>query len=169
MFARDTRTSGAHLISILIEALKATNTEYTDYKLLTTPQLHYITRCLNTKGSPYEYGEPTEQGYYEKTASSLKAAMKGRRFSGSVTVDCANGVGGPKLRELIKHLPSPSESGLEIKVVNDDVLKPERLNYQVSAFGKVLDRIAAKRMLSSAERILSRRTSAHRLPHMQPR
>ena len=58
--------------------------------------------------------------------------MQGRQFSGSVTVDCANGVGGPKLRELIKHLPSPSEGGLEIKVVNDDVLTPERLNHQVS-------------------------------------
>ncbi|KAL8702343.1 MAG: hypothetical protein Q9224_000045 [Gallowayella concinna] len=133
VFARDTRASGPHLISILIEALKATNTDYTDYKLLTTPQLHYITRCLNTKGSPHEYGEPTEQGYYEKTASSLKAAMQGRQFSGSVTVDCANGVGGPKLRELMKHLPSASEGGLEINVVNDDVLKPERLNHQCGA------------------------------------
>ncbi|KAL8821074.1 MAG: hypothetical protein Q9223_000836 [Gallowayella weberi] len=133
VFARDTRASGPHLISILMEALKATNTSYTDYKLLTTPQLHYITRCLNTKGTGYAYGEPTEQGYYEKAASSLKAAMQGRQFSGSVTVDCANGVGGPKLRELIKHLPSASEGGLEIKVVNDDVLKPERLNHQCGA------------------------------------
>ncbi|KAI4205472.1 MAG: hypothetical protein LQ346_001426 [Caloplaca aetnensis] len=133
IFARDTRPSGAHLVSVLVEAFKATDTEYTDHKLLTTPQLHYITRCLNTKGSPYEYGEPSEQGYYEKTAASLKAAMQGRHHVGSVTVDCANGVGGPKLRELIKYLPSPSEGGLEIKVVNDDVVKPERLNYQCGA------------------------------------
>ncbi|KAL8983850.1 MAG: hypothetical protein Q9205_002020 [Flavoplaca limonia] len=133
IFGRDTRSSGAHLTSILTESLKATGTIYADYKLLTTPQLHYITRCLNTKGSPYEYGEPTEQGYYKKTASSLRVAMRGRQFSGSVTVDCANGVGGPKLRELIKHLPSPSEGGLEIKVVNDDVLTPERLNHQCGA------------------------------------
>lgn len=134
VFARDTRPSGAHLVSILVEGLKAADVEYTDYKLLTTPQLHYITRCLNTRGSPYEYGEPSEQGYYEKTAASLKAAMQGRRFVGPVTVDCANGVGGPKLRELIKYLPSPSEGGLEIKVVNDDVVKFERLNHQVGAF-----------------------------------
>ncbi|KAL8690120.1 MAG: hypothetical protein Q9218_004369 [Villophora microphyllina] len=133
IFARDTRASGAHLVSILTEALKVTKAEYTDYKLLTTPQLHYITRCLNTKGTIYEYGTPTEEGYYEKTASALKTAMQGRQFSGSVTVDCANGVGGPKLRELMKHLASPSEGGLEIKVVNDDVLKPERLNHQCGA------------------------------------
>lgn len=167
VFARDTRSSGAHLISILIEALKATDTAYTDYKLLTTPQLHYITRCLNTKESPYEYGEPTEQGYYEKTASSLKVAMQGRQFSGSVTVDCANGVGGPKLRELMKHLPSLSEGGLEIKVVNDDVLKPERLNHQVSIWGKVIDYILAKESLSSAEPTSLKPTSAHPLLHMR--
>ena len=116
----------------MIEGLKATNTEYTDYKLLTTPQLHYITRCLNTKGSLYEYGEPTEQGYYEKTAAAFKKAMQGRKSSGSVTVDCANGVGGPKLSELIKYLPTAAEGGLDIKIVNDDVVRPERLNHQVS-------------------------------------
>jgi phosphoacetylglucosamine mutase len=131
VFARDTRASGPHLVSALLAALEASGTEHTDYKLLTTPQLHYITRCLNTKGTPYEYGEPTEQGYYKKTAAAFKAAMGNKKFNGPVTVDCANGVGGPKLRELIKYLPSPSDGGLEIKVVNDDVVKPERLNHQV--------------------------------------
>ena len=119
-------------MSALLAALEASNTEYTDYKLLTTPQLHYITRCLNTKDTPYEYGEPTEKGYYEKIATAFKAATGTRKFNGPVTVDCANGVGGPKLRELIKYLPSPSEGGLEIKVVNDNVVEPERLNHQVN-------------------------------------
>ena len=131
VFARDTRASGPHLVSALIEGLKATQTEYTDYKLLTTPQLHFITRCLNTKGTEYEYGKPTEQGYYEMLATSFKAAMKGRGFNGCVIVDCANGIGGPKLKELMKYLPIASEGGLEIKVVNDDVIKPDRLNHQV--------------------------------------
>lgn len=132
VFARDTRASGPRLIAALVAALKCTETEWTDYKILTTPQLHYITRCLNTKGTLYEYGEPTEQGYYEKTAAAFKTAMKGRKFKGAVTVDCANGVGGPKLTELVKHLPSVSQGGLEIRIVNDDVLAPERLNHQVS-------------------------------------
>ena len=132
VFARDTRASGPRLVSALLTALEASDTEYTDYKLLTTPQLHYITRCLNTKDTPYEYGEPTEQGYYQKIAAAFKAATGTRKFNGPVTVDCANGVGGPKLRELIKYLPSPSEGGLEIKVVNDNVVEPERLNHQVN-------------------------------------
>lgn len=131
IFARDTRPSGAHLTSILAEALEATETEYNDYSLLTTPQLHYITRCLNTKGTPYEYGEPNEQGYYAKIAASFKAALQGRQFSDSVTVDCANGIGGPKLRELTKNLPSPFDGGLGITIVNDDVINPDRLNFQV--------------------------------------
>ena len=131
VFARDTRASGLRLVTALIAALDSTGTDYTDYKLLTTPQLHYITRCLNTKGSSYEYGEPTEMGYYEKMARSFQAALGGRKIRGPVTVDCANGVGGPKLKELIRYLPSTSEGGVEIKVVNDDVLKPERLNHQV--------------------------------------
>lgn len=131
VFARDTRASGPRLVSALLAALEASKTESTDYELLTTPQLHYITRCLNTKGTPHEYGEPTEQGYYQKTAAAFKAALGSKKFDGPVTVDCANGVGGPKLRELIKYLPSPSEGGLEIKVVNDDVVQPERLNHQV--------------------------------------
>lgn len=62
--------------------------------------------------------------------------MQGRQHIDSVTVDCANGIGGPKLRELLKYLPPPSEGGLEIKVVNDDVVKPEKLNYQVRRFTK---------------------------------
>lgn len=132
IFARDTRASGPHLVAALVEALNATGTEYTDYKILTTPQLHYLTRCLNTKGTQYEYGEATEKGYYTKTAEAFKQAMKGRKASGSVTVDCANGVGGPKLAELLKYLPKAAESGLDVAIVNDDVLKAERLNHQVS-------------------------------------
>ena len=132
VFARDTRASGPRLVTALVAGLEASETEYTDHKLLTTPQLHYITRCLNTKGTPYEYGEPTEAGYYEKLAAAFNDAIGYKKFSGSVTVDCANGVGGSKLRELIKHLKPPSEGGLEIKVVNDDVVRPERLNHQAS-------------------------------------
>ena len=131
VFARDTRASGPRLVAALKAGLEASGCEYTDYNLLTTPQLHYITRCLNTRGTSYDYGEPTEQGYYEKTGAAFREAIGGKKIHGGVTVDCANGVGGPKLRELIKHLPPASEGGLEIKVVNDDVTRPERLNHQV--------------------------------------
>lgn len=132
IFARDTRASGSTLVACLVDALRATGTEYTDFKILTTPQLHYLVRCVNTKGTQYEYGEISEEGYYKKLGAAFKQAMKHRKTTGGVMVDCANGVGGPKLRELLKYLPGQAEGGVDIKVVNDEVHKPEILNLQVS-------------------------------------
>ncbi len=131
VFARDTRASGHRLAEALKAGLAAVKVTGEDFKYMTTPQLHYIVRCRNTMGTPYEYGVPTEQGYYEKLAAAYKTIMTSRKTEGRVIIDCANGVGGPKLRELIKYLPSKDEGGLEIKVVNDDVVNPEALNYQV--------------------------------------
>ena len=133
VFARDTRPSGPKLVTALVDALEATGTEYTDYKLMTTPQLHYITRCTNTEGTPQSYGDVSERGYYEKLSEAFKRAMKGKKISGPVLVDCANGVGGPKLAELMKYLPKASEGGIDIKIINDDILKAEVLNHEVSA------------------------------------
>ncbi|KAF7122823.1 hypothetical protein CNMCM5793_000933 [Aspergillus hiratsukae] len=131
VFARDTRASGSRLISVLSAALTAAEAEFIDMKYMTTPQLHYVVRCKNTLGTQYEYGEPTEQGYYEKLAEAFKRVMKSVKVKGSLTVDCANGVGGPKLRELIKYLPE--DTGLDIKIVNDDVINPDSLNFECGA------------------------------------
>ncbi|GIC93907.1 phosphoacetylglucosamine mutase PCM1 [Aspergillus udagawae] len=131
VFARDTRASGSRLVGVLSAALTATEAEFIDMKYMTTPQLHYVVRCKNTLGTQYEYGEPTEQGYYEKLAEAFKRVMRGVKVKGSLTVDCANGVGGPKLRELIKYLPE--DTGLDIKIVNDDVINPDSLNFECGA------------------------------------
>lgn len=129
--ARDTRASGSRLLGCLQDGLAAADAESKDYGFLTTPQLHYMVRCLNTEGTKEAYGVPTEKGYYEKFAAAFKTALHGKKPTGHLTVDCANGVGGPKLTELIKYLP-PKEEGLEIFVVNDNVIKPESLNVDVS-------------------------------------
>lgn len=128
VFARDTRASGSRLVGVLNAALTATEVEFIDFKYMTTPQLHYVVRCKNTLGTQYEYGEPSEQGYYQKLVESFKKVMRGVKVQGSLTVDCANGVGGPKLRELMKVLDTP----LEIRVVNDDVINPDSLNFEVN-------------------------------------
>ncbi len=39
-----------------------------DFGFMTTPQLHYIVCCINSKGA---YGEPTEVGYHSKLASAF--------------------------------------------------------------------------------------------------
>jgi phosphoacetylglucosamine mutase len=137
--ARDTRASGSRLLGCLLDGLKAAGAESKDYGFLTTPQLHYMVRCLNTEGTSEAYGVPTEVGYYEKFSSAYKRAMGRKKINGGLTVDCANGVGGPKLNELIKYLPV-KETGPEISVVNDNVIKPEALNVDV---GLVTASIAA--------------------------
>jgi phosphoacetylglucosamine mutase len=129
--ARDTRASGARLLGCLQDGLTAAGAEQKEYGFLTTPQLHYMVRCLNTEGTKDAYGTPTEKGYYEKFGAAFKTALHGKKPSGSLTVDCANGVGGPKLTELIKYLPSGQEGGLDISVINDNVIKPESLNVDV--------------------------------------
>lgn len=132
IYARDTRPSGPKLIAALLDALNAVGAEHMDYKLLTTPQLHYLTRCTNTEGTPQSYGEVSEKGYYEKLSEAFVRAIKGKKVNGPLTVDCANGVGGPKLAELLKYLPKVSEGGVDIKIINDDVVRPESLNFEVS-------------------------------------
>lgn len=131
VFARDTRASGSRLVGVLNSSLTVTEVEFQDLKYMTTPQLHYVVRCKNTLGTQYEYGEPSEQGYYEKLGEAFKRVVRGAKVKGGLTVDCANGVGGPKLRELLKYLPGPEAGGVDIKVVNDDVINPDRLNFEV--------------------------------------
>ena len=129
VYARDSRDSGPMLVSALVDGLSFYNstTTATDYGLLTTPQLHYIVKCLNTDG---EYGTPTEQGYYEKLSSAYKKILSAYPNSNySITIDTANGVGGPKLHDLAKYLGDL----VRIKVVNDKYLEPELLNSNCGA------------------------------------
>ncbi|KAL4992449.1 hypothetical protein BDW68DRAFT_79355 [Aspergillus falconensis] len=164
VFARDTRASGSRLVGVLNAALTATDVEFLDLKYMTTPQLHYVVRCKNTLGTQYEYGEPTEQGYYEKLAASFKKVMRGVKVNGSLTVDCANGVGGPKLRELIKYLHSPDEGGVDIKIVNDDVINPDSLNFDCGAdYVKTKQRAPPSSKASPLDRCASLDGDADRL------
>lgn len=113
----------------LSDGLNAFEAESTDYELKTTPQLHYLVRALNTQGTNSPYGIPTEEGYYNKMATAFKQLMQSKKKSSRLTVDCANGVGAPKLTELLKYL---GDDHLEIRLVNNDIHNPNKLNYQVS-------------------------------------
>ncbi|CRG92507.1 phosphoacetylglucosamine mutase [Talaromyces islandicus] len=164
VFARDTRASGSRLVGILGAALTATEVEFTDFKFMTTPQLHYVVRCKNTLGTQYEYGEPTENGYYEKLSEAFKKVMKNVKVQGALTVDCANGVGGPKLRELIKFLTPPSQGGVDIKVVNDNVINPDSLNFECGAdYVKTKQRAPPSSKAAPLERCASLDGDADRL------
>jgi phosphoacetylglucosamine mutase len=132
VYGRDTRPSGHKLVTALAGGLESTKAEYVDYKILTTPQLHYLVRATNSEGTPLSYGKVSELGYYEKLSEAFVRAMKGRRVNGTLQVDCANGVGGPKLSEFLKHIPK-DKVNFDVKVVNDDVLRPELLNLDCGA------------------------------------
>jgi phosphoacetylglucosamine mutase len=125
---RDTRPSGQSLSQSLSDGLNAFEADHVDYGLLTTPQLHYLVKCLNTEGTNAPYGEPTEEGYYHKLATAFNQLMQGKKAASQITVDCANGVGAPKLAELVKIL---GNEHLRIKIVNHHIGEPEKLNKEV--------------------------------------
>ncbi|KAI9297409.1 Phosphoacetylglucosamine mutase [Neoconidiobolus thromboides FSU 785] len=130
IIGRDTRPSGPKLIESLVHGLQAVGSEYKDEGVLTTPQLHYIVRCLNTANTPKPYGEPTEAGYYSKLSGAFKTLLKGRNPPSPLTVDCANGVGAPKLKKLAEEI---GIKYLQINITNDDIDSQEKLNYQSGA------------------------------------
>lgn len=129
VYGRDSRESGPALIKALQDGLKVTNAEATDYGLVTTPILHYIVRSLNTLNSPNAYGTPTELGYYQKLGEAYQNVLAGFNKNYSITVDAANGVGGPKVKQLLTHL-----GGLiDLTVVNDNYESPNLLNQDCGA------------------------------------
>lgn len=127
IIGRDTRPSGVDLVSAFVDGLKVLDAKSTDYGILTTPQLHYITRCLNTAGTPEAYGEPSAEGYYKKLAAAFKILVDGKTKLSPLTLDCANGVGAPKFQEFLPYLGD----SLSVKIVNDDIDNPSKLNLNV--------------------------------------
>lgn len=70
VYGHDTRPSCPALVQALEDGLRAMGAELRPAGLVTTPQLHYLVKCYNTAGTKEAYGEPTEQGYYDKLASA---------------------------------------------------------------------------------------------------
>ena len=133
IFARDTRPSGSRLVQALVAGLKATGVNYTDYGLLTTPQLHYLVKATNTQNTANPYGEVSEEGYYKKISAAFKTAMESAKPNGPVTVDCANGVGAPQLKKMLKYLPNEGDGGITIRIVKDEIERPDLLNDKCGA------------------------------------
>jgi len=98
--ARDTRPSGLKLKDALEDGISSVGEEMVDCGLLTTPQLHYIVRCINTNE---KYGKPTEDGYYEKLSFAFKnlIAMFEKSSFGKIKIDGANGIGAVIVRKIL--------------------------------------------------------------------
>ncbi|KAJ3388595.1 Phosphoglucomutase-3 [Lobulomyces angularis] len=128
--ARDTRPSGLKLAEAFIEGVKVLHGNVKDYGVLTTPQLHYLVRCLNTSDSASFYGSPTEDGYYQKLSDAFKTIVDGQKKISPLYVDAANGVGAKALSSLSKVIGSQH---FDCYIANAEISKPEKLNFQCGA------------------------------------
>ncbi|KAJ3130491.1 Phosphoacetylglucosamine Mutase [Nowakowskiella sp. JEL0407] len=127
---RDTRPSGPALLESCKDGVEALDGELTDIGLVTTPQLHYVVRSLNTQGTKEEYGVPTVEGYYDKLATAFAKIVKGKSKPSPVTLDTANGIGAPAIKDFLKVL---GPDVLDVKIVNDDTETRGKLNHDCGA------------------------------------
>lgn len=129
VIARDSRESSERLTKSTIDGFKSVpRTQYKDFGLLTTPELHYLTRTYNDDS----FGPANEDGYYTKLANSFKEIFKLSETQDAIdiTIDAANGVGAPKIEELLKNYLAHE---IKFTVVNDAYKKPDLLNYECGA------------------------------------
>ncbi|KAM6181765.1 phosphoacetylglucosamine mutase [Erethizon dorsatum] len=116
VIGRDTRPSSEKLSQSVIDGVTVLGGQFHDYGLLTTPQLHYMVYCRNTSG---RYGKATIEGYYQKLSKAFVELTKQASCSGdeyrSLKVDCANGIGAVKLKEMQHYF----SQGLSVQLFND--------------------------------------------------
>ncbi|KAG7275621.1 hypothetical protein CRUP_021948 [Coryphaenoides rupestris] len=99
------RSSSGRLSEAVLDGVTSLKGHSKDYGLVTTPQLHYMVCCYNTRGG---YGEASLEGYYRKLSQAFVRMMKhvANRTDDQkrLLVDGANGIGALKLREMEPHL-----------------------------------------------------------------
>ncbi|KAJ2907676.1 hypothetical protein GGI21_003649, partial [Coemansia aciculifera] len=129
-YARDTRPSGPLLQKALEDGLAALDVDATNFGIVTTPQLHYFVRCLNTANSTSPYGEPTEAGYNKKYGQAFLRLVEGKPLPSTLHIDAANGVGAPQVLKLAEAIGSPY---FNIDVQNSDTATLGKLNIDCGA------------------------------------
>ncbi|KAJ2162214.1 hypothetical protein GGF46_000831 [Coemansia sp. RSA 552] len=130
VYARDTRPSGPVLQKALEDGLAALGTDATNYGIVTTPQLHYFVRCLNTAGTAAAYGEASEAGYNQKYGQAFLRLVDGKPKPSPLYIDAANGVGAPQVQKLAAAIDSPYFS---VEVCNSDTETLGKLNIDCGA------------------------------------
>lgn len=128
VIGRDTRPSSEKLSQSVLDGVTVLGGQFYDYGLLTTPQLHYMVYCRNSGG---RYGKATIEGYCQKLSKAFVELTKQASCSGdeirSVKVDCANGIGALKLKEMAHYF----SQGLSVQLFNDGTAG--RLNHLCGA------------------------------------
>ncbi|CAD5118147.1 DgyrCDS6883 [Dimorphilus gyrociliatus] len=123
----DTRASSPGLNTAVVDGVKSVDGLCFDYGTITTPQLHYMVRCINTRNA---YGMATIEGYCNKLSKALKNIWQnqGERkvYKPHIIVDCANGVGAKRLKDIAERF----DKILSIEIRNAGEGK---LNYRCGA------------------------------------
>lgn len=86
VYARDTRPSGPSLVAAFEDGLDAMGANGRNEGVTTTPILHYLVRCINSKGSKDEYGEDSVEGYMKKLSDAFKKLVVRRNEESSCDV-----------------------------------------------------------------------------------
>ncbi|XP_069140710.1 phosphoacetylglucosamine mutase-like isoform X2 [Argopecten irradians] len=151
--AMDTRSSSQRLSEALQCGVQTVGGTCKDYGLLTTPQLHYMVRCVNSNG---QYGVATEEGYFQKLTAAFCKLQKqlvkkaDSTYKPTLTLDAANGVGAQKAYKLKNYLGDY----LSVGICNDGT--SGKLNHMCGAdFVKVQQKPADGMTLQSNARCAS--------------
>ena len=140
----DTRSSSVQLFEAFKAGVEALGGELRNYGLLSTPQLHYMVRCLNTNSA---YGQPTEEGYFTKISNAFYSIWqmidfeKNNKYDFDLFIDGANGIGANKVREMSKYFANLASenkvsSKLNIHLFNEAKESSDRLNHLVRSSSK---------------------------------
>jgi phosphoacetylglucosamine mutase len=139
LIGRDTRPSGSTLVLACQDGVNALSGNIMDCGVVTTPLLHYLTRCNNDDS----FGKPSNEGYYLKLSRSFEDIVGGKKPFPSLTVDCANGVGALALKDLVGFI---KPQHLNISFSHCNTTKPEVLNFESGADYVKLKQVAPKGM-----------------------
>ncbi|CDO93437.1 unnamed protein product [Kluyveromyces dobzhanskii CBS 2104] len=111
--ARDSRESGPRLLAALRAGISVfSNVKIVDFELLTTPQLHFLTHTLNSSSSPSTVKESAYYDHFISMWNQLTQLHHVTELPFHLTIDCANGIGADKVKELIAQAGSVLASSL---------------------------------------------------------
>lgn len=151
LYARDTRPSGPALVKALEDGINSVGAVGRNEGVQTTPMVHYLVRCVNTKGTSEAYGEDTVEGYYTKMANAFRKLMATKQAPSPLVVDCANGVGylaikefAPYVQDILKFIPIntaiDTQGALNHQAGADYVKTQQRMPPSVAENLKILQR-----------------------------
>jgi len=122
----DTRESSPLLVAAVIKGIKAMRVPYTDFGVVTTPQLHYLVANHEKKLKADDYVRDFSNAFNEFCELSGPAKPG---YEPSICLDCANGVGASTFAKFVPKV----KHAFETNMINTDTNKKQILNYDCGA------------------------------------